>query len=70
MSQSDPALRVHAHSRATSMLIVPVPPADVMVDVLTFRRTAHRDEGPVGVSSVVDEEPHPVANAVSKNNHE
>jgi hypothetical protein len=49
------------------MLIVPVPPADVMPDVRTFRVIAHRcAEGPIGVRRVVDEEPQAVANAVSR----
>jgi hypothetical protein len=64
VSQSDTALTVHSHSLAVATLIVPDPPADVMLDVLTFRVTAHRCvEGPV--RRVVDPEPQPVANAVS-----
>jgi hypothetical protein len=49
------------------MLIVPDPPADVMLDVVTFRVNPHRCvEGPLGVKRVVDEEPQPVANALSR----
>jgi hypothetical protein len=48
-------------------LIVPDPPDDVMLDVLTLRVTAHRGvERGVGVKSVVDEEPQPVDHAMRK----
>ena len=45
------------------MLIVPDPPADVMLGLLTFNVTPHRsDEGLVGVTDV-DEELQAVASA-------
>jgi hypothetical protein len=48
-------------------LIVPDPPADVMLDVPTFSVTAHRSgDGPLGPRRVVDEVPQPVANAASR----
>jgi hypothetical protein len=59
-------LAVHAHSLAVATLIVPDPPADVMLDVPTFRVSAHRSGEPVGPTRVVDEVPQPVANAVSR----
>jgi hypothetical protein len=41
-----------------------------MLDVLTLRLTAQRSEEPVGVRRVVDEEPHPAANALSRSMEE
>jgi hypothetical protein len=67
VSQSDSALAAHSHSLAVATLIVPDPPADVTLDALTVRVTAHRCVvRPVGFRRVVDEEPQPVANAVRK----
>ena len=61
VSQSDSALAVHWHSLSVATLIVPDPPDDATLDVLTFKVTPHRDvERAVGVRSVVDEEPQPV----------
>ena len=61
-------MTVHEHSRSVAMLIVPDPPAEVMVDVLIFSFIPHRCmEEPVGFNSVVDEEPHAVPKAAIRN---
>ncbi|HUQ47762.1 MAG TPA: hypothetical protein VM053_05885, partial [Gemmatimonadaceae bacterium] len=66
VSQSDSALAVHSHSLAVATLIVPEPPTDVMVDVLSLNVTEHRwAEGSIGDSTVVDDEPQRVANTTA-----
>jgi hypothetical protein len=50
------------------MLSVPDPPADAMLDVLTFSVRAHRPvDGPAGLRTVVDEEPQPAPDATARN---
>ena len=71
VSQSDSALAVHSHSLAVSTVIVPEPPADVTLDVLTFSVTAHRcADRSLGDRRVVDEELQAVANAMRMSNEE
>src|SRR5688500_7942941 len=49
------------------MVIVPDPPAYAILGVLTFSDMPHLPERPVGLRSVIDEDPQPVLSATRRN---